>query len=400
MSVTDQAFIRAYDSDAKSPAVAALPLRRSLSGAASLNPSANAIGSGHPAFGGVTTATSAPSLTNGPASARMAGTYPASAAAIHVGMGSIIPPPHAKFGASAMYSQSSITSTLAGGPQIISAPGDMIISSDRSAAAHQKLPHADFGQSRKATLSSFTQRSQPESFAEKLARPALEVDAVRWPAVCENILSRQAAAFDQLANQLRHEAEIGCRVVAITGVERSEGRSTLALCVARRLAAGNSTVALVDADFAKPGLSQQLTVRVDRGWETVLWGERELWDIAIESVTDRMALVPLGSDSNSDLPAPLGRLANCFDTLAQHYDLVLVDAGPLTGDSVAPQWLLDRACGVQGIILAHDVRRRAANRVAAVCLQLAESNQRQLGIAEIFVDEQAAGGKRLAAVPV
>ena len=241
---------------------------------------------------------------------------------------------------------------------------------------------------------------KPELVTEKLARPALEVDAVRWPAVCENILSRHAAAFDQLAEQLRHEAEIGCRVVAITGVERSEGRSTLALCVARRLAAGNSTVALVDADFAKPGLIQQLTVRVDRGWETVLWGERELWDIAIESVADRMALVPLGSDSNSDLPAPLGQLANCFDTLAQHYDLVLVDAGPLTGDSATPQWLLDRACGVQGIILAHDVRRRAANRVAAVCLQLAESNQRQLGIAEIFVDEQAAGGKRLAAVPV
>ncbi len=399
MSVTDQAFIRAYDGDAKLPAVAALPLRRSLSGTASLNPPAIAMGSGQSAFGGVTTATPAPSLTDGPAGTRMAGTHPAHAAAIHVGMGSIIPPPHAKFGASAMYSQSSISSTLAGGSQIISAPGDAIISTERS-AAQQKLPHADFGQSPKATLSSFTHRSQPESFAEKLARPALEVDAVRWPAVCENILSRHAAAFDQLADQLRHEAEIGCRVVAITGVERSEGRSTLALCVARRLAAGNSTVALVDADFAKPGLIQQLTVRVDRGWETVLGGERELWDIAIESVADRMALVPLGSDSNSDLPAPLGQLANCFDTLAQHYDLVLVDAGPLTGDSATPQWLLDRGCGVQGIILAHDVRRRAANRVAAVCLQLAESNQRQLGIAEIFTEEPAAGSRRQPAAPV
>jgi Mrp family chromosome partitioning ATPase len=399
MSVTDQAFIRAYDGDTKSPAVAASPLRRSLSGATSLNPPANAMGSGHAAFGGVTTATPALSLADGSASARMAGTHPTHAAAIHVGMGSIIPLPHAKFGASAIYSQSSISSALAGGSLITSTPGDAIISSDRSAAQH-KLPHADFGQSPKATLSSFTQRVQTELVTEKLARPALEVDAVRWPAVCENILSRHAAAFDQLADQLRHEAEIGCRVVAITGVERSEGRSTLALCVARRLAAGNSTVALVDADFAKPGLIQQLTVRVDRGWETVLWGERELWDIAIESVADRMALVPLGSDSNSDLPAPLGQLANCFDTLAQHYDLVLVDAGPLTGDSTTPQWLLDRACGVQGIILAHDVRRRAANRVAAVCLQLAESNQRQLGIAEIFVDEQAGGGKRLAAVSV
>jgi hypothetical protein len=91
------------------------------------------------------------------------------------------------------------------------------------------------------------------------------------------------------------------------------------------------------------------------------------------------------------------RLANTFVELADHFEFVLIDAGPLGGESATSQWLLDSAAGVQGVILAHDVRRQSASRIAAVCLQLAEAKHRQLGIAEMFTEEQAAGGGRQAA---
>ncbi|HEY2881483.1 MAG TPA: cellulose synthase operon protein YhjQ/BcsQ [Pirellulales bacterium] len=391
MSVTDQAFIRAFDGDVKSSSVAPSLPRKLLSDAAMLQSPADALITHTHHFGGVATASASPEPDRS-SNVRMHGAGQGHGAAIHVGMGAAIPAPHAKFSAGATFFPTSITASYAAAIPSTLPPPSAAISNDRSDTASRKLPHADFGLSPKSALSSFALHTPPDSFAKELARPGLEVDAVRWPIVCETILSRHSDRFDRLADQLQGEAQLGCRIVAITGVERGEGRSTLALCLAQRLATEQRSVALIDADFSMPGLIQQLAVRVDRGWETVLWGEKDLWEVTIESITDRLALVPLAMDLSFDQDPPLHRLSSCFDQLAQHYDWVLIDAGPLATESAAAQWLLEPASGVQGIILAHDVRRRGTSRVAAVCLQLADSKLRQLGIAEMFTEE--AGGRR------
>ena len=141
-------------------------------------------------------------------------------------------------------------------------------------------------------------------------------------------------------------------------------------------------------------------VQIDRGWETVLRDEKVLWDVMIESLADRLALVPLSPEVVSDGMPTVDRLAAYSASWQITTIFVLRQRGPLRGDSATSQWLLDPACGVHGVILAHDLRRQRANRVAAVCLQLADAKQRQLGIAEMFTDEQAAGGRRQAAKSV
>jgi Mrp family chromosome partitioning ATPase len=113
----------------------------------------------------------------------------------------------------------------------------------------------------------------------------------------------------------------------------------------------------------------------------------------IESTTDRLAIVPLCEAHLADeMPRPVYGIAAVLAELVEHYDIVLIDAGPLCAGDAA-DWLLDSAAGVQGVIVAHDTRRNSASQLAAACLQLAEAGVRQLGIAETFVmhDQPAAG---------
>jgi Mrp family chromosome partitioning ATPase len=297
----------------------------------------------------------------------------ATGAPIDVGLGSVVPPPHAKF-----------------------PPVDEKASQSPSAGANQTKPphiagktHLQVGRSQIGSLSSFVGQGAMSTTIEA-GRPALEVDSVRWPQVCDALIARHREKFDVLAAELRAEAEAGRKLTAITGSRRGEGRSTFALCLTRRLATGNEKIALVDADFGNPALAAQLGLSIDRGWEKSLHGEESLWEVMVESVDDRFSFAPLAMDRKISESTPAAfRIASIFTELAEHYDIVLVDAGPL-GIDAAGNWLLEAAVGVHNIIVAHDVRLNQAHRLAACCLQLAEAKQRQLGIAELFTPDEAA----------
>jgi Mrp family chromosome partitioning ATPase len=255
--------------------------------------------------------------------------------------------------------------------------------------------HVGFGQSPKASLSSFATQAASASPSGESPKPALEVDALRWPLVCGNLLSLHADRFNRLADEVRREAVEGRRVVGITGIQRSEGRTTLALCLARQLAVGNTNVALVDADFASGKLAEHLGLGIERGWEAVLDDGETVWEVMIESVKDRLTVLPLVSKSaDESIPSSSYRIAATLQELANQYEVLIVDAGPLVMESLTPHWLLKPGSGIDSLILAHDARRGDVSRLAAACLQIAEAGQRQLGIAEMFADENVSGKGR------
>ena len=277
-------------------------------------------------------------------------------ARIDVVEGAAIPPPHAKF---------------------IKPAQD---SSDLTAPP----PKAVFGQSAKAALSSFADISPASGSPAAFFKPALEVDAVCWPLICDRLLEQFSDRFDSLGEEICREVDRNCKVVAVSGLERCEGRTTLTLCLARSLAA-KKKLALIDADFANPCLAHQLGIGPESGWETVLLGTEQLSEITIQSAADHIALVPLAATVRAKELSRLSyRIAISLAELADHYDLVLVDAGPLVIDSPSENWLLEPTAGVQGIILAYDVRRGQASRVATSCLEIAAAHQNLLGIAETF----------------
>ncbi len=353
MSATDQAFIRAYAAPG-APAISA-PLRTTT--ATSEHP---AILSSLP-----TPQAGAAAAPQSPAISPVANSRTTS---VHIGLGSVVPAPHAAF-------VSKIAAAMAAGQQ------------QTTSGTTSTLSAAMTGQASRGPLSAFSNQFSAAPGTPAAPRPAMEIDAARWPATCEQLLSRHADRFARLVEHLRGEIASGVRTLAITGMHRREGRTTLALCLARQLAAANIKLALVDADFANPRLASQLSIGVHRGWESVLCGEQSPWDVMIEAMADRLALLPMGAPATPDeISIGSYRIAATLNELAEHYDLVLIDAGPIALDG-APHWLFDAAAGVQATILAYDARRRAPGQVAAGCLQLAQAGLRQLGLAEMFSDE-------------
>src|SRR5262249_24428632 len=152
---------------------------------------------------------------------------------IEIGLGSVIPPPHAKFP-----SMQTATPKLAPDIGEISAEGPFeahveFKSEPMQSAAPKQIErrwHPALDQSPKATLSALTSLRKPVMPVVAQPKPALEMDAVQWPAICQTILAKHSERFDKLALELCRASAIGQNVTAISGLRRGEGRTTLALC--------------------------------------------------------------------------------------------------------------------------------------------------------------------------
>src|SRR5262245_17342574 len=110
-------------------------------------------------------------------------------ARIDVAVDAAIPPPHADFAKAA----------------------------EVTSGTTAELPKPAFGQSPKAALSSFAETSSGSGAPAAFFKPALEVDAVCWPPICQQLVAQFPDRFDLLANEIRRAAEGHCKVVAVSG---------------------------------------------------------------------------------------------------------------------------------------------------------------------------------------
>jgi hypothetical protein len=372
MSATDQAFIRAYGGPARTGG--ALPRNQPLiqdSVLAATSTKSLIAQAEHCVHSANTLNVAAEGTPNIPA---------ARVACIEIGLGTVIPSPHANFA-----------------DQQSSRNFGRQRTSEDEPTAHRRLQIANigkpksraaFGQSAKASLSSFGMPGVRSSLTGGPLKAALEIDSVGWPKVCSDLLRRCEAQFCRLAKEIQLEAEQGQRVVAISGTARGEGRTTLMLCLAKILSS-SSRIAIVDADFDSPGIASHLRLSVDRGWEAALRGDIELADVMIESLRDRFTILPLAARQmhtprTFEIGETLGRLA-------EHFELVLIDAGPICEHTRTCDWLCVAGNAVDRVILAHDARRGEQDRLAAAC-SLFEDLPVQIGIAETFVRNEIAIG--------
>src|SRR5205085_1354379 len=109
-----------------------------------------------------------------------------------------------------------------------------------------------------------------------------------------------------------------------------------------------------------------------------------IWDTMIESLEDRVTIVPLASRSRLQMSEEIAaRVADGLAELRESFDVVLVDAGPLSADQQTG-WLASRANGLDAAILLSDVRSAAAGGLTAVSRRFADARIAPLGIAENF----------------
>lgn len=229
--------------------------------------------------------------------------------------------------------------------------------------------------------------SKPATPAAKPFRPLLEVDRFLWSDECDRFARAVGGQLEGLAEQIADEARLGRQIVGVASCRRGDGCTTLTLSLAPRLVAMGLKVLLVDSDFHNPTLGHRLGLLPESGWEEVLAGHLPLEEVIIESIHDRLALLPLKSPSpgrSYDLGGnPQPRVS--LELAAQHYELVLVDVGRFhrhdSKNSNLPQpdgrWL-------QSLVLLHNVRSTPDEDLTRNRQRIRAAGIREMGIVENF----------------
>ncbi len=261
---------------------------------------------------------------------------------------------------------------------------------DQQSAVSNPPSAADDPQPSVAPLSSFpllppaTEAIAPPDF-----KPAWQVERFTWPRVCRRLMARAAEEFDRLADALLAANARGQKVLAMAGCCRGEGATTLLLCAARRLAERGVKLVLVDADLKRPRLAKRLGVELQSGWNELAGQDATfLANAVVEAAANNLALsairepTPTGGQTCGDW----SRLAPCLDTLKNHYEMVLVDLGPLENfESIGD--FFGRTVGgkIDAILLVRNPRITSEARVADVESQLTASAVALAGLIENFV---------------
>ena len=215
--------------------------------------------------------------------------------------------------------------------------------------------------------------------------PMWEVDRFQWPGLCDRLLKDEQSYFAQAGNKLVAAAKDGLKALGVTGSRRGEGRTTLALCLARCAAQAGLEVALIDADFTRPQLASVMGLEVAYGWQDAAQGKIPLAEAAVKSLTDKITVLPLEASSVA-WPLALSdkRVSATFRAVAQSHDLVIVDMGPLasSGESI---FAADEAAPLDAVIVLCDMRYATPAETQAVGQRLHESGIEAVGVAENFV---------------
>lgn len=122
----------------------------------------------------------------------------------------------------------------------------------------------------------------------------------------------------------------------VTSSVEGEGRTTVAVNLARSLVAGDRRTLLIGADFTNPDIVSWFRTQTPAGLREVLAGRAYLEDVVITDAEPGLDVLPAGREvghglETSDLDAMAALLEGCAET----YDVTIIDAPPLLEESDA-----------------------------------------------------------------
>ena len=211
--------------------------------------------------------------------------------------------------------------------------------------------------------------------------PVWEVDQLAWPESCDELFASEAEYFRHAGDKLREASGQGLRVLAVSSSRLGEGCTTLAMCLARAVAAGGGRVALMDCNLQHSALSSALGLEFSRGWQDAASGRMPLAEVAVTSISDGVTLFPL-----ADIHEPIepSHFSELLQQAAASVDLLILDTGPLATGRGCPIES-GRSCPVNAAIVVRDLRTTSEQETldTAACL-------RTLGIEAIGIAENYA----------
>lgn len=140
-----------------------------------------------------------------------------------------------------------------------------------------------------------------------------------------------AEAFRNLWVSLRYHTTQVPQVIAITSALPREGKTTVAICLARTMALSGEKIVVVDCDFTKAGLSRGLGAPHGKaGLAEMLQGDVQLDDIITidqPSGAHVLGLAAAGRSLTDLMSSP--ELPSAINMLRQRYAYVVLDTAPI-----------------------------------------------------------------------
>ena len=180
-----------------------------------------------------------------------------------------------------------------------------------------------------------------------------------------------AEAYRVLRNNLHYaNPDVPLLRILVTSAGPGEGKSTTAANLALTMAQGERSVLLVEADLRRPSVHTLFRQPGSPGLSSYLVGDALLAAVLLKSAVANLSLVVSGPIPPN--PAELlasRRMHEFLDTVAERFDIVILDSPPVLATSdacaVAPH--------VDGVLLVVDsgqtpqvALRRAKERIEAV----------------------------------
>jgi polysaccharide biosynthesis transport protein len=152
------------------------------------------------------------------------------------------------------------------------------------------------------------------------------------------------------------------KTLLVTSAGPSDGKTTVASCVAIAMAQAGQKVCLVDCDLRRPRIHQVFGVGQETGLTTALLEPERLGSLIQRTSTENLSV--LGAGPIPPNPADLMHseaFARLLEDLRQRFDRVVIDSPPggLVTDAVI---LSTRVDATLLVVRAHETRRDAARR--------------------------------------
>jgi Mrp family chromosome partitioning ATPase len=262
------------------------------------------------------------------------------------------------------------------GPPIRLEPQAVPLAPPPASASSQRAPHSP---------SIFVVPEPEEVDAGPPFAPDWEVDRLVWPVICERLLETEERYFRSVGQRLKDATQDSHHVVMITGARRGEGRTTLALCLARCAAQAGVATALVDADLENPQLGNQLGMETPCSWLAFVAGASPLSEAGVSSLEDGLTLFPLTNSEDLETPAGDEPLTTVLRAIGAHFPLVIVDTGPMVSED-RHAFAAGDDCPIDTAIVVRDLRNTTEKKALATARLLQRRGVPAVGIAENFRD--------------
>ena len=172
--------------------------------------------------------------------------------------------------------------------------------------------------------------------------------------------------------------DVNHRSVGVVSWRKGEGKTTVASCLSRVIAAASEPIVLMDADLRHPDLTQGLAPHERRGLTESLLARDPLAKLTRRQLSDHLCFVPaVGEETGMNLDAFLGlpEMRQIVADLQQHAS-VIVDLPALnrSSDAQAVGQMLD------GVIVVVEAGRTTVDEVADCLATLRSAHTVVLGV--------------------